>query len=120
VAWRGRKPSNAPSLGPHISGEVGIIVGSRTDSATGRTEHGVATYGGIAVGNRLSSLPPQPADGPYAIEARLSRMALPSGTADRPVAGYLYFPKAAKKPKGAYGLEYSLGGTRKELPLALK
>jgi len=47
-------------------------------------------------------------------------MALPSGTADRPVAGYLYFPKAAKKPKGAYGLEYSLGGTRKELPLALK
>ena len=48
-------------------------------------------------------------------------MAFPGGEADRPVAGYLYFPKAsAKRSKsGAYGLEYSQNGERKELALPL-
>lgn len=123
AAWHGKKPQGSISQGPHVVAEAGVIVGSRTDPVTGRPEHGVATYGGVGVDNRPAppTAPPAPADDPYAIEGRMRRMAFPAGTTDRPVAGYLYFPKAsAKKPKAAYGLEYSIGGARKELALPLK
>jgi hypothetical protein len=112
AAWHGVKPPSS-SQGPHILAEAGVIVGSHGTSAV---------YGGVGVDNRPAPPPPAPADDPYAIEARLRNMALPGGRADRPVAGYLYFPKASsKRPKGnAYGLEYSLNGERKQLVLPLK
>jgi len=115
AAWHGKKPPGPIGQGPHVVAEGGIIVGSHT---------GFTTYGGVGVDNRPapSPPPPDPADDPYAIEGRMRRMAFPAGTADRPVAGYLYFPKAsARKPKaGAYGLEYSLNRSREELALRLK
>jgi hypothetical protein len=124
AVWHGRKPvTSSASQGPHVVGEAGVLVGTHTDPYTGRQTHGVATYGGVGVDNR--PLPPAaqpgPADDPYAIEGRLRRMAFPGGQTDRAVAGYLYFPKGSKRPKGgAYGLEYSQGSERKELVLALK
>lgn len=123
AAWHGKKPQTSVTSGTHIVAEAGVIVGSRTDPVTGRSEHGVATYGGVGADNRPAPPPPQPApaDDPYAIEGRMRRMAFPAGSSDRPVAGYLYFPKAStKKPKAAYGLEYSIGGQRKELSLPPK
>jgi hypothetical protein len=125
AAWHGRKPvTSSQNQGPHVVAEAGVLVGTRTDPYTGRQAHGVATYGGVGVDNR--PLPPAaqpgPADDPYAIEGRLLRMAFPGGQTDRPVAGYLYFPKgSSKRPKGgAYGLEYSQGTERKELVLPQK
>jgi hypothetical protein len=123
AAWHGKKPQTSVTSGPHVVAEAGVIVGSRTDPVTGRSEHGVATYGGVGVDNRPAppAPPPAPADDPYAVEGRMRRMAFPAGSLDRPAAGYLYFPKgSAKKPKNAYGLEYSIGGQRKELSLPLK
>ena len=122
AAWHGHQSSPATSQGPRMIGEVGVSGGTRTDPVTGRTEHGVATYGGVGVDNRPA--PPvapgtaNPADDPYAVEGRLRRMAFPGGQTDRPIAGYLYSPKtSSKKP---VSLEYSWGGLRKVLPLPLK
>jgi hypothetical protein len=123
VAWHGQKPATSATQVAHITVEAGIVVGTRTDPYTGRQEHGVATYGGVAVDNRPTPPPPRPgpADDPYAVEGRLRRMAFPGGQADQPAAGYLYFPRVSKKPKaGAYRLEFSLRGERKELTLPLK
>ena len=115
AAWRRRRQNTSSSQGPHVVAEAGVIVGSHTPTVV---------YGGVGMDNRPAPPPPppSPADDPYAIEARLRRTAFPSGRADRPAAGYLYFPKAsAKRPKtGAYGLEYSLSGERKELALPLR
>jgi len=124
AAWHGHKPvtSNA-SQGPHLVGEAGVLVGTHTDPSTGRQTHGVATYGGVGVDSRPlpPAAQPSPADDPHTIEGRLRRMAFPGGQTDRPVAGYLYFPKGSKRPKGgAYGLEYSQGSDRKELAVPLK
>jgi hypothetical protein len=59
-----------------------------------------------------------PADDPYAVEGRLRRMEFPGSQTDRPVAGYLFFPKASsKKP---VSLEYSWSGARRELALPPK
>jgi len=125
AAWHGRKPvTSGTSQGPRVVGEAGVLVGTRTDPYSGRQTHGVATYGGVGVDNRPLPPPaqPGPADDPYAIEGRLQSMAFPGGQADRPVAGYLYFPKgSSRRPKGgAYGLEYSQGSERRELALPLK
>ena len=115
AAWHGHKPNSSSIQGPHIVAEAGVIVGSHTPPIV---------YGGVGVDNRPAPPPPPPtpADDPYVIEARLRNMALPNGRTDRPVAGYLYFPKAsAKRPKsGVYSLEYSQSGERKQLALPLK
>jgi len=121
AAWHGKKPpSNTSTQLAHVTAEAGVIVGSRTDPYTGRQEHGVGTYGGVAVDNRPAPPPPQPspADDPYAVEGRLRRMAFPGGRTDQPVAGYLYFPKSSRNPKnGVYRLEYSQGLDRRELTI---
>jgi hypothetical protein len=127
AAWHGRQPPTIMSQGPRVVSEVGVSVGTRTDPVTGRAEHGAATYGGIGVDNRplspTTAPPGTPADDPNAVEGRLRRMAFPADWADRPIAGYLYFPKAASPKnsvKKATSLEYSWGGLRKVLPLPLK
>jgi hypothetical protein len=122
AAWHGQKQPGIPAQGPRVVTEVGVVVGTRTDPVTGRAEHGVATYGGVGVDNRppppAPSASASPAGDPYAIEGRLRRMALPGGQTDRPIAGYLYFPKVSSKKTAS--LEYSQNGVRKELALPLK
>ncbi len=129
AAWWGHKAPDPASVssgtGVHLVGEAGISVGSRTDPATGKAEHGVGTWAGVGVDNRPlpppAASPANPADDPYAVEGRLRRMAFPTGLCNSPVAGYLYFPIPAKRPKaGAAGLEFSRNGERKELQLQLR
>jgi hypothetical protein len=125
VAWHGQKPPATSSTQlAHITAEVGIVAGSRTDPYNGRQEHGVAGYGGVAVDNRPAPPPAQtgPVDDPWAVAGRLRRMMLPEGQTDQPVAGYLYFPRpSGRRPRnGSWGLEYSVGADRRELILPLR
>lgn len=126
VAWHGKKQ---PSLDPRIPSsqpvnvttEVGVAVGSRTDPVTGRTQHGVGTYGGVAVDNYPRPAAPastsSSADNTYVIEGKLRGYELQDGPASAPISGYLYFPIVRKHKGDALVLEYSRSGERARLTL---
>jgi hypothetical protein len=130
VAWQGKRapgPSNPPLSGGlggiHVTTEAGIAVGTRTDPATGRTDHGVATYGGVEMDNRPQSNPsPQSgsADSTYVLEGKLRGLELQEGQTTRPVSGYLYFAGLKKQKTAALVLEYSRSGERASLSLPTK
>lgn len=51
------------------------------------------------------------------METELRDKQLPQGRADKPVAGYLYFPVPSKKVRGNYELQYSREGQKVSVPL---
>ncbi len=126
VAWQGKRapdPSNPSLTGVHMTTEAGIAVGTRTDPVTGRTDHGVATYGGVEVDNRPQSNPSPrsgSADSTYVLEGKLRGLELQEGQTTRPVSGYLYFAGPKKQKTAALVLEYSRSGERASLSLPAK
>jgi len=129
VAWyRKRSPdqtssSGTSSNGVHVVTEVGVIVGSHTNPVTGKTEHGVATYGGVGVDNRPVPNPPTPsgsADNTYVLEGKLRGLELQEGQTARPVSGYLYFEVPKKLKTDPLLLEYSRSGERALLNLPVR
>ena len=125
VAWHGKKQPSVdpriPSSRPvNVSAEAGIGVGSRTDPATGRTQHGVGTYGGVGVDNYPRPAPPvstSSADSTYVMEGKLRGYELQDGPASAPISGYLYFPIDRKHKGDAPVLEYSRSGEHARLTL---
>ena len=125
VAWHGKKQPDAdpriPASRPvNVSAEAGIAVGSRTDPATGRTQHGVGGYGGVGVDNYPRPAAPastSSADTTYAMEGKLRGYELQDGPASAPISGYLYFPVDKKHKGDAPVLEYSRSGERARLTL---
>jgi hypothetical protein len=105
---------------PHkvdVTAETGVAYGTGTDPTTGRSQHGLATYSGVAVGPGQPSPPPPPPGDPRIVEAQVAARALPEGPAARPVAGYLYFPLISKKSKkSAMELQYLKDGALVSLP----
>jgi hypothetical protein len=127
VAWQGKRAPDPPLGGVtnsvHVATEAGIAVGTRTNPSTGRTDHGVATYGGVEVDNRPQSNPPQQsgaADSTYVLEGKLRGLELQEGQTTRPVSGYLYFAGPRKQKPAALVLEYSRSGERALLSLPNK
>jgi hypothetical protein len=130
VAWQGKRapnpsdPSSSGGLGGiHVTTEAGIAVGTRTNPTTGKTEHGVATYEGVAVDNRPRSSPPPQStstDSTYVLEGKLRGLELQEGQTTRPISGYLYFPGPKKQKTAALVLEYSRSGERALLSLPNK
>lgn len=128
VAWQGKRAPDSPTPplgGVHVGTEAGIAVGTRTNPATGRTEHGVAAYAGVEVDNRpQSSSPPQSGSSPsgsndstYVLEGKLHGLGLQEGPTTRPVSGYLYFAHPKKQKTTPLALEYSRSGERVSLSL---
>jgi hypothetical protein len=126
VAWQGKRapdPSNPSLSGIRVVTEAGIAVGTRTNATTGRTEHGVATYGGVEVDNRPQSNPPPQSganDSTYVLEGKLRGLELQEGQTTRPVSGYLYFAGPKKQKTTPPILEYSRSGERALLSLPNK
>ncbi len=93
---------------------------SGVDPITGRRVSGVYRGAGVGVGvgGNQGGAPPPPSGvsgrDRETMERELSDKALPEGTATRPVAGYLYFPRPAKKKSGPVELTwYAPSGTVK-------
>ena len=130
VAWQGKRASDPPNPslggvanGVHVTTEAGIAVGTRTNPSTGRTDHGVATYGGVEVDNRPQPNPPSQsgaADSTYVVEGKLRGLQLQEGQTTRPISGYLYFAGPRKQKTAALVLEYSRSGERAVLSLPNK
>jgi hypothetical protein len=113
----GEKNAPQPPSKVNVTGETGIAYGTGTDPVTGRPQHGVSTYNGVAVGSGQPGPPPPPPGDPRAVEAQVGARALPEGPAARPVAGYLYFPLISKKDKkAAMELQYLKDGVLVSLP----
>jgi hypothetical protein len=123
VAWQGKRApdsSNPSSNGVHVVTEAGIAIGTRTNPATGRTDHGVAAYGGVEVDNRPQSNPPPKSgsnDSTYILEGKLRGLQLQEGQTSRPISGYLYFAGPKKQKTTSLVLEYSRSGERVLLSL---
>jgi hypothetical protein len=102
--------------------EANVGYESGTDPYTGRHVHGVTTGGGVGVASSRpadggASRYPTPGGTPQdreLLQSQLQQRALPGGTFDHPVAGYLYFLRSSikKDAKGAYALEYSTDSTQ--------
>lgn len=96
-------PSRGPSLGsrgPTVTAESGIYVSRQTDPTTGRPRTSAGTYQGVAVTNYPTQdppPPPMPSPKQGDVDAKLLGMALPTGPALDPVAGYLYFRHQRRK-----------------------
>jgi hypothetical protein len=127
AAWHGRKPpsqpgpSGIPSSPVSVISDVEVGIGTRTNPATGRSEHGVATYGGVEVTNRppagMSPGGSSSADSTWVLEGKLRGLELQEGQTTRPVSGYLYFPMPKKQKNSPLVLEYSRSGERAFLTL---
>jgi hypothetical protein len=122
VAWHGKRmpgPSQS-SRTVNVIGEAGIAVGTRTNPVTGRTDHGVATYGAVGVDTRpqaVSTNPNSAADNIYRLETKLRALELQEGQVTHPISGYLYFPVSKKRNNVSPVLEYSRNGERTALSL---
>jgi hypothetical protein len=119
--WRPRNTTTPELNKPvHVTAETGVIVQNGTDPNTGRRTNGVGTYEGVGV-NNYPNQTPMPSTSSHAdadrMEAQLDKWALPEGKITSPVAGYLYFPVAAKKSKGALELQYTHDDTSANLKL---
>lgn len=94
------------------------------DPVTGQRTHGVYTGVGVGVGVGGGGAPPVPgpttADRDRAtMQQELEDKALPAGKITTPVAGYLYFPKPARKVKNP-APELTYYGASRQLKLRLK
>ena len=94
------------------------------DPVTGQRVHGVYTGVGVGVGVGGAGAPP--VAGPAAtgrdrdtMQQELSDKALPEGKTTKPVAGYLYFPRPARKVKNA-APELTWYGASRQLKLRFK
>jgi hypothetical protein len=108
-----------------VTSETGVIVGSAKDPVTGRRTTAVGGYEttGVIVGNPQSNPSPPPARGPdpRVVQDRLQVKALPQGKTDKAIAGYLYFPRPAKKPSNSLlELVYSKNGPQLYLAFPAK
>ena len=113
----GEKNAPQPPSKVGVTAETGIGYSTGTDPVTGRQQHGVSTYNGVAVGAGQPGPPPPPPGDPRVVEAQVGARALPEGPAVRPVAGYLYFPLISKKDKkAAMELQYLKDGVLVSLP----
>jgi hypothetical protein len=91
------------------SGSVGYETG--TDPATGRRVNVTSAEVGMGAGTGPVPGAPPPPPGVRAYERDtvvrdLSDKAFPEGPVTEPTAGYLYFPKPAKKAKGPFDLTW--------------
>src|SRR5208283_1202880 len=137
----GKQDVPAPRSGPHdINTATGISVGrvSYPDPVTGRQTSGTVTTTETGVG--IGGPAPQPCRGGYGcdeapmpqpapqrsptqtasiLSQELWEKGLPDGKTVHPVAGYLYFPKPAKKSKdAAWELRYETSDGVTKLPLS--
>jgi hypothetical protein len=137
----GKQDVPAPRSGPHdINTSTGMSVGrvSYPDPVTGRQTTGTVTTAETGVG--IGGPAPQPCRGGYdcdtapmpqpapqrsptqiasILSQELWEKGLPDGKTVHPVAGYLYFPKPAKKSKdAAWELRYETPDGVTKLPLS--
>jgi hypothetical protein len=134
-----RNPPRTPSRPTDVYTSTGATIGhgTWTDPSTGRragtTVTGVDT--GVGIGgpppmacpgggycdDRQPAPFPPSASGPNRgqMEQELWQQSLPDGAVNRPVAGYLYFPKPSRKAKkaGAWVLRWDNNGARVKLDL---
>jgi len=119
--WKENQPP-LPDRRTEIHGETGVTYSTGNDPVNGRTR-GLSTYNGVSVSNQPATddPPPPPPYDPYVVEARAKEKALPEGETTSAVAGYLYFPRPAKKHKNAaLELRYAKDGEVITLPLPSK
>jgi len=136
LAARSEPPSPRTPGGVNTSTGVSVGHGSYTDPVTGRRTSGTVTEteGGVGVGgpapqacrgydcNPTTPIPPasqpSPVQNANAISQDLWEKSLPDGKTAHPVAGYLYFPKPARKAKDAvWELRYENVDGKTRLPL---
>ncbi|HEV1285877.1 MAG TPA: hypothetical protein VNU44_11210 [Bryobacteraceae bacterium] len=110
--WRPHTAHPDVTSKTHVTTETGVIVGSGTDPVTGRRVTNTGTYERVGVSN--GGDPNRPVNYPTGssadadrIEAQLAKWELQDGKTSSPVAGYIYFPVAQKKSKGALELQYA-------------
>jgi hypothetical protein len=98
---------------------IGYESGRTYDPVTGQERRGGGVYTsagvGVGVGPRESAQTDKDRE---VMELELTEKGLPEGSANKPVAGYLYFPYPEKKKSEAYQLDCTLGGVK--IALALK
>jgi len=106
---------NAPR---HRDTDVDVAIGYERgiDPVTGQRVNGVYTGVGVANAPAGTLGPPPTGPDPWTMQHELEERSLPEGKITQPVAGYLYFPKLAKKPKNAgYDLTYYGGNSKVRL-----
>jgi hypothetical protein len=106
AAWLGnpKSPDGPASVGGKstaVTGEAGVVYGRTIGAANGRSSQSLEAYGGVAVtdGPPAPPTPSQPGPDPRVIADTVWNKALPEGQTSPSVAGYLYFPRYAKKRK---------------------
>jgi hypothetical protein len=121
--WRPHTAHPDVTSKTHVTTETGVIVGSGTDPVTGRRVTNTGTYEKVGVSN--GGDPNRPVNYPTGssadadrIEAQLAKWELQDGKTSSPVAGYIYFPVAQKKSKGALELQYAHENASANLKLA--
>jgi hypothetical protein len=120
--WRPHTAHPDVTSKTHVTTETGVIVASGTDPVTGRRTTNTGTYERVGVTN--GDDPNRPVHYPTGssadadrIEAQLAKWELQDGKTSSPVAGYIYFPVAQKKSKGALELQYAHENTSANLTL---
>jgi hypothetical protein len=88
------------------------------DPVYGRRGGEVSTSAGVGVGVGGTQPPASTPEDRKTMELELGEQQLPEKVITAPVAGYLYFPLAEKKRRGAYELEYD--GPAGKVTLALE
>jgi hypothetical protein len=104
------RPVGGQSTG--VTTETGVAYSRTTAPANGRSSQNLETYSSVAVanGDARQSPPPSSNSGPdpRILADKLWNKALPEGQTAKAVAGYVYFPRYAKKRKSdALELSYS-------------
>ena len=110
--WRPRTAHPDITSKTHVTTETGVIVASGVDPNTGRRVTNTGTYEKVGVTNgddpnRPMNYPTGSSADADRIEAQLAKWELQDGKTSSPVAGYIYFPVAQKKSKGAMELQYT-------------
>ncbi len=123
--WRPHTAHPDVTRKTNVDTETGVIVARGTDPVTGRRVNGVGTYERVGVsGGDNSNRPVQYPVGSSAdadrMEDQLKKWELPEGKTGSPVAGYLYFPVAAKRAKGSLELQYTHESVSANLTLPVK
>jgi len=104
-------PSLRPGVGqsPRVTAETGVAYGRTTSPANGRSSQNLETYSNVTVATGAAPpAPPSSVPDPRILADKLWNKALPEGQTAKAVAGYVYFPRYAKKRKSdALELSYS-------------
>jgi hypothetical protein len=98
-----------------VTPTVGVGYGSGTNP-NGTSGGGWSTSTGAMVGIGKKQIGGTEADR-KTMETELRDKQLPAGEAKQPVAGYLYFPVASKKPNDGYDLQFSTAGDKFSIAL---